>query len=288
MLDFRLHTFLTLCETMNYTQAAQKLCITQPAVTQHIHFLENHYGCKLFQYEGKTLRLTREGLRLRDLANSLAYNSRKIEKQLTASGPEALHIGATKTIGEYVIPPMVATFIREHPDCNLSLLVDNTHVLLQALDRGELDFALVEGFFDKQKYGHWLYRDEAFFGVCAPDHPLAGKPLSLKDLFTENIFVREHGSGTRAIFEQFLHSYNYTLQSFARITEISDFSIIKMLVQQRLGIAFLYEPVVKRELEQGELVRLQLKGPELFRELNFVFLNNNLFIDEWKKWIVGS
>ena len=61
MLDYRLQTFLTLCETMHYTRAAERLCITQPAVTQHIHFLEQHYGCRLFVYQGKTLRLTEEG-----------------------------------------------------------------------------------------------------------------------------------------------------------------------------------------------------------------------------------
>ena len=76
MLDFRLHTFLTLCETMNYTRAAERLCITQPAVSQHIHFLEAHYGCRLFTYQNKTLRLTPAGETLCGLAHSLAYNSR--------------------------------------------------------------------------------------------------------------------------------------------------------------------------------------------------------------------
>ena len=58
MLDPRWNTFLTLCETMNYTRAAERLCLTQPAVTHHIHYLEAHYGCRLFSYEGKVLRLT--------------------------------------------------------------------------------------------------------------------------------------------------------------------------------------------------------------------------------------
>lgn len=79
MLDPRWNTFLTVCETMNYTRAAQRLCLTQPAVTHHIQYLEEHYGCKLFRYEGKVLSLTPAGLRLRDLTRSMAYNSARIE-----------------------------------------------------------------------------------------------------------------------------------------------------------------------------------------------------------------
>ena len=126
MLDPRLHTFLVLCETMNYTRAAQRLCITQPAVTHHIHVLEEHYGCRLFSYEGKTLRLTDAGLRLRELACSLAYNSRKIEEALAAPAPLSLRVGATKTIGEFVIAPLVERFLRRNPEAAISLMVDNT------------------------------------------------------------------------------------------------------------------------------------------------------------------
>ena len=163
MLDYRLQTFLTLCETMHYTRAAERLCITQPAVTQHIHFLEQHYGCRLFVYQGKTLRLTEEGERLRRMAASLAYNSRKMDEAMNEPAPVRLCVGATKSIGEYVIAPLISQFVRQHPTTALSLAVDNTQVLLRALDQGELDFALVEGFFDKDKYGHRLLRQERFF-----------------------------------------------------------------------------------------------------------------------------
>ena len=78
MLDPRWNTFLVLCETMNYTRAAERLCLTQPAVTHHIHYLEDHYGCRLFSYEGKVLRLTEAGVKLREYTRSLAYNSRKV------------------------------------------------------------------------------------------------------------------------------------------------------------------------------------------------------------------
>lgn len=86
MLDPRWHTFLTLCETINYTRAAEKLCLTQPAVTHHIQYLESHYHCKLFRYEGKVLFLTEAGRKLRDYTRSMAYNSTKVEEAMAADG----------------------------------------------------------------------------------------------------------------------------------------------------------------------------------------------------------
>ena len=87
MLDPRWNTFLAVCETMNYTRAAEQLCLTQPAVTHHIHYLEDRYGCRLFSYEGKVLRLTEAGLRLREFTRSMAYNSQKVAAALSEPGP---------------------------------------------------------------------------------------------------------------------------------------------------------------------------------------------------------
>lgn len=281
MLDYRLQTFLVLCETMHYTRAAERLCITQPAVTQHIQFLEQHYGCRLFEYRGKCLRLTEQGKRLRQMAFSLSYNSRKMEEIMSATQPAHLRVGATKSIGEFVITPLISRFVREHPDTSLSLIVDNTQALLTAIDQGKLDFALVEGFFDKDKYGYRLLRVEQFFGICAPDHPFAGKEVEIEALFEQPLIVREDGSGTRAIFEDVLRDHNYTLDGFSRMIEMSDFSVLKALVMQNLGISFVYAPVAQQELNRGELASFTLRGLDIRREFNFVYLHDDLFLDIW-------
>ena len=204
MLDQRWNTFLVLCETMNYTRAAERLCLTQPAVTHHIHYLEDYYGCRLFSYEGKVLRLTEAGVRLREFTRSMAYNARKVETTMAAPTPISLRVGASKTIGEYLIAPKVERFLRAQPEAAFSLLVDNTQVLLRELEAGQLDFILIEGFFDRSRYDSRLYRNEAFFGVCAPGHRLAGRKAALEELAGERLILREPGSGTRAIFEEAL------------------------------------------------------------------------------------
>lgn len=285
MLDPRWNTFLVLCETMNYTRAAERLCLTQPAVTHHIHYLEDHYGCRLFSYEGKVLRLTEAGVRLREFTRSMAYNSRKVETAMAAPAPISLQVGASKTIGEYIVAPQVERFLRAQPEASFSLLVDNTQVLLRGLEAGTLDFALVEGFFDRSRYDSQLCRQEAFFGVCAPEHRLAGRSVPLDELTGERLILRESGSGTRAIFEEALHRQNYTLESFSSVVTISDFSTIKSLVADGLGISFLYAPVVEQELKSGTLARFDLAEVPMSGAFYFVCLKDNLFAKNWIDWM---
>lgn len=285
MLDPRWNTFLVLCETMNYTRAAERLCLTQPAVTHHIHYLEDHYGCRLFSYEGKVLRLTEAGVKLREYTRSLAYNSRKVEESMMAPKPLSLRIGASKTIGEFVVAPKVERFLREYPEASFSLIVDNTQVLLRMLEAGKLDFVLVEGFFEGSRYETTLYRKEEFFGICPPGHRFAGRVISLTELESERILIREPGSGTRAIFEEALRRENRTLKSYPNVATISDFSTIKSLVADGLGVSFLYAPAVSGELERGELVRFDLAELPMSGAFSFVCLKDNLFAAAWIAWM---
>lgn len=285
MLDPRWNTFLVLCETMNYTRAAERLCLTQPAVTHHIHYLEEHYGCRLFSYEGKVLRLTEAGLRLREFTRSMFYNSQKIEEAMAEDAPISLRVGTSKTIGEYVVAPKVEHFLRAHPEANFSLLVDNTQVLLRALEEGQLDFVLVEGFFERSRYETQLFRQEAFFGVCMPGHRLAGRSVPLDELRGERLILREVGSGTRAIFEDALRRLNCTLDSFESVVTISEFEAIKSLVADGLGISFLYAPVVEKELAQGKLERFELADAPMSGAFYFACLKDNLFSGVWAEWL---
>lgn len=285
MLDPRWNTFLMLCETMNYTRAAERLCLTQPAVTHHIHYLEDHYGCRLFSYEGKVLHLTEAGLKLREYTRSLAYNSQKIEEAMAESAPVSLRVGASKTIGEFVIAPKVERFLRLHPEASFSLLVDNTQVLLRDLEAGRLDFVLVEGFFERNRYDTKLYRRESFFGVCPPEHRFAERTVTLEELERERILIREPGSGTRAIFEDALRRQNRTLVSFPNVVTISDFTTLKSLVLDGLGVSFLYAPVVDQELEQGRLARFDLAGTPMSGAFYFACLKDNLFAQNWSEWL---
>lgn len=270
MLDYRIYTFLKLCDTMNYRVTAEQLNMTQPAVTQHIHFLEHEYGCKLFSYDGKKLSKTNQGITVENYARSADYNEKAMRKVLETPNITEMRIGATKTIGDFVINKQISDFMQRN-NFTLSLMVDNTEHLLSQLDHNELDFALIEGFFDKQKYGYKLFRKEKFVGICAKTHVFSGKAVPFETFFNERVIVREQGSGTRAIMEQLLFEHNYSLECFTHSACISSFELIKELVAKNCGISFVYEAVSKNDENLGTFT---VKDTEVTREFNFVYLKN--------------
>ena len=145
MLDYRIDTFLTLCEQMNYRKTADILHISQPAVTQQIHYLENQYGRKLFQYENRRLVKTEAAVILEKYARAAKLQEQGLREKLESDPLHSLRIGATKTIGDYYLKKDIRRYLQS-PDNALTLLVDNTEHLLKLLEENELDFAVVEGF----------------------------------------------------------------------------------------------------------------------------------------------
>lgn len=242
-MDPKLHTFLTLCQTMNYRLAAERLHLSQPAVTKQIQSLEQALQTKLFLYDGHTLHKTEKCLLLERYAISQQYQFQELQLAIADKKRLKLRVGATKTIGDYVLIDAIKDYLRD-PGHELSLVVDNTKHLLQMLDENRLDFAVIEGTFSKTKYDSYLLRMEPFVGICAKDSPLSGKHLTIEDLLKETIIVREEGSGTRRIFEERLTASGYGLNDFSREVSISSFVSIKALVAVGVGISFLYRSVV--------------------------------------------
>lgn len=285
MLDFRLETFLSVCDTMNYRKSAQLLHITQPAVTQHIHYLEGVYGCKLFAYENRLLKKTHAAQILEQYARTMKAQEERVLRQIHDSRIQSLHIGATKTIGDRVIGEYVERFL-VCPEHELSLTVDNTQNLLELIDRNALDFALIEGTFQKEKYGYRLFSREPFVGICAPEHPFAGREVTLRELLEQTLICREDGSGTRAILENQLLEFNESISHFRRRIPISSFTVILDLVRKNLGVSFVFEILAR----SSGLATFSLEGTHIEREFNFVYPKNSgneekidYFMKDWKK-----
>ena len=255
-MDSKLHTFLTLCQTMNYRLAAEHLHLSQPAVTKQIQSLEQSLQTKLFYYDGHILHKTEACLLLERYAISQQYQFEELQLAIADKRRLMLRIGATKTIGDYVLIDAIKDYLR-NPRHELSLVVDNTKHLLQMLDENQLDFAVIEGNFSKTKYDSYLLRMEPFVGICAKDSPLCGKTVPIANLLKETIIVREEGSGTRRIFEERLAAAGYELNNFSREVSISSFVSIKALVAAGIGISFLYHSVVS---ENNAIGTFQIEG----------------------------
>ena len=270
MLDFRLQTFLTLCETMNYRRAAEQLHITQPTVTQHIQYLERTYHCRLFTYANRRLTMTPQAEALQKYANAVRYQERRLLSELEGTRGCQIRLGATKTVGDYVIGGHAARFLAQR-DNNLYIEVDNTSRILALLDQGELDFAIVEGYFDRASYAHRLYREEPFVGFCSKTHPFAHQTVSIDRLLGEDLVLREEGSGTREILSQALQESNCSVEDFRRVVRVNQFRLLELLVAQGCGVTFAY---LAAGAQNPELAPFRVSGWNIRRPLSYVSLPN--------------
>ena len=280
MLAFRMETFLAVCQCMNFTRASEQLNITQPAVSQHIRYLEKHYNTKLFRYEGKKLMLTGAGEILRNASLTMKHDeiSMQSEMQKSEEGTE-IRFGATRTVGDMLMGNILEKYLREYPDADIHMVVENTQELLKRLDDGRIDFALVEGFFKKSEYDYQKYSEENYIAVCSPDHPFRKKTASIEDLFGERLLLREEGSGTREVLERYLDSQNLSTADFERTMEAGSLHTIKELTKSGCGITFLYEVAVREELRSGTLIRIPLKDFQVTHEFTFIWRRGSIYAD---------
>lgn len=279
MLDFRMETFLSVCHEMNYTRAAEALNITQPAVSQHIKFLERHYGCRLFLMEGKKLYRTPQCEELLRAVTAMKHDEAFLKERIEGAVLQTprLVFGVTLTIGEYAIVAPLVRYLKEHAEDSLQMIVANTSTLLSKLQDGTLNFAIVEGYFAKNEYEHQIYSQEHYIAVCAGTHVWEKKPERMEDLLSERLIVRESGSGTREILERALESRNLVTEDFAACVEVSSIDVIKELTASDCGITFLYEAAVKEELKKGTLQKIELTDFNLMHDFTFIWTKNSVF-----------
>jgi DNA-binding transcriptional LysR family regulator len=283
MLDFRHKTFLALCSCGSFTKAAELLHITQPAVSQHIKYLEEYYECKLFEMVNREMKLTRQGKLLREFAMTVFSDSKHFKENFSSVQTDTMRFafGATLSIGEYVMPDILSRLLLKYPEMNIHMSVANTQVLLERLNNGELDFIIVEGMFDKSEYDSTLFSLERFVPVCSPKSELADKEVVFSSILNSRLILRERGSGTREIFENILLKNNYSLRAFEKTIEIGNMAAIKKIVSKGLGITFLFEAAVKKELKDKSLKVINISGFYEQREFNFVLLKNSFFRERY-------
>mgnify|MGYP002233078180 CR=1 FL=1 len=231
MLDYRTHTFLEVYRQRSFTQAARSLMITQPAVSQHIKQLESHYGCPLFVKTGRGIEPTPAATvlyqRLLTMENDDARLVAEVGR-LTAAPTKAreapLKLGCTRTIADFMAPQLVAAHLVRHPNSPVTLRAGNTRDLVGALDRGDIDFALVEAHLTASALTTRFSRTSRISPLpaertpkksslvdgrrnrgCRPNRHRAGRlphglharvarPSSIRDLLGERLILREAGS----------------------------------------------------------------------------------------------
>lgn len=316
MLDWRIDTFLDVCETLNYTHTAARLNITQPAVSQHISWLEKQLGIQLFVRQGRSLCLTEQGDLVKEVLQAQRNDESLLRRELTMldSGNSTLSIGATLTAGEYLLARPLARWCKAHPQVCVRVDTADTQDLLQKLDAGKIDCALVEGIFDSTRYSYkeWshermvcveaannkspeldalqdLSSNQAITAQCGEHYygddrgKKDGRYFHYSDLLDRSLIIREPGSGSRAVLEASLARRNLVPDSFDHVIEAKGVGLALEMAAGGLGITFAYESAVVSRIAAGELRELPLKEEGLDHSICFVWRRETYFSERFEK-----
>lgn len=253
----QLEIFEKVATCQHVTKASEQLLVGQPAVSMALAELERQAGSPLFERVGRRLILNDRGRQILPQARKVLDEVRMMEQFLAESSGQpigTLDVGASTTIGNYILPALVGEFSRRYPKAKALLHVGNAQQVETAVASGELDFGLVEGLAHGGLLTSAPWRRDDLVVIVGKDHPWAeGKVASLADLEHASWIMREPGSGTREVFEAAMAAKGVP---FAVSLELGHTEAIKKAVEAGLGVACLSRIAVEREINHGWLVEV--------------------------------
>jgi DNA-binding transcriptional LysR family regulator len=277
----RLKVFASVAENKSFSKAAKELYISQPAVSIHINKLEKELGVLLLKRSEKNVELTPAGMVLYKYARRVIDLMAEAETEINSINGEIqgrLTIGATLTIGEYVLPQIIGSFKHLHPRVEILLHVQNTEVIVEELLSGHYDLALIEGLCTNPKIQKKKYLDDEIVLIASRDHPWSKRGcISLEEACAGKLILREPGSGTRQITEIALKNAGIDIQTLNILMELGSSEGIKAAVSANLGAAFISKWTLEKELKLGLLSIVEIEGFSIPRSFNFIYsINRNL------------
>ena len=263
MSDFRLKVFQSVAKNLSFTKASQELFVSQPAITKHIQELETYYQARLFERQGSKISLTDAGELLLKHSEKILDDYKQLEYEMHLLHNEyigELRLGASTTIAQYVLPPLLGNFIAKFPQVNLSLINGNSRGVETALQEHRIDLGLVEGIFRLVAVVH------AHTKLDIQDE------ITPEDLPNIPLVLRERGSGTLDVFERALSQHNLKLSSLNVMMYLGSTESIKLFLEHTDCMGIVSIRSVHKELVAGNLRVIEIKGMPMQREFNFVQL----------------
>ena len=296
-MDFRLNVFVEVARHLSFTKAARELFISQPAITKHIQELENIYKVQLFNRIGGKISLTPQGEIFLKHANEILAQYKLLANEMelvTEQFSGELKIGASTTIAQYLIAPLLADFIVRFPQVKVSLFTGNSEQIEDDLDNKKIDIGLVEG---SRRSNHLKYsplaKDELVL-VTSSQNPI-GESVAVTDIATLPLVLREVGSGTLEVIEKALLENGIKLSDLNILLHIGTTEGIKnFLKTSKNSYAIVSIISVLEELKNNDLKIVDIVGMEMLREFVFVTMqggqNTRLerFMSFAAKWYSNS
>ena len=281
---------------LNMTKVAKEMYISQPSISQSINELEIELGAKLFDRIGKKLFLTHEGevfLNYTRRILNLYDEGVKTIREFNVNGKGKIVIGASTTIGIYILPEIIKEFSSKYKDIEISLIIENTKNIEKLILENKVDFAYVEGDVHSDEIRkEVVWKDELVF-ICGDKNDLRNyKKIDGKVLENQKLIMREDGSGTREHTELFLKKNKIKFTTFL---ELGNTEAIKKTVEANLGVGCLSYRVVEDKVKSGELFIFRLLEGSIERDLYLIshndkFISNNMktFIEYTRDFYIGK
>ncbi|UCF86676.1 MAG: LysR family transcriptional regulator [Nitrospiraceae bacterium] len=273
--DHKLKVFCTVADTKSFSKASEIILLTQPAVSLQIQALEEIYGTKLFNRSGCIITLTKAGEMLYRYAKEINDLYTSAEKEIggvTGQVKGVVSVGASTTIGNYILPSVIAEFKRKYPKVGVHIHISNTKSVIDFLNEASIDVGLVEGDAKKQKLTVEKLIPDEMVVIMSPLHPWAKKSqVSVLDIPKEPFILREEGSGTRQMIEKHLAKSGISPNNIKAAFVMGSTESIKGAVEEGLGISIVSRWAVKKEIRNGSLKATTFKEQKILRDFSLLF-----------------
>jgi DNA-binding transcriptional LysR family regulator len=270
----QLAAFCAVVERKSFSQAAERLGVSQPAVSLQIRSLEQRLGRKLLDRSGRRVEPTEAGMQLyRGAQRLLALEEQLLEQLAEADGGTIggrLEIGASSGPGETVLPLLLCEFQRLHPRVSVALSVFDTGTVVDRVARRELELGVV-GAARRHRSVTFepFFRDEVVL-ACPPGHPFAGRTVTLEELRAESLIVMQDGAGVRQVIEDELRRAGVRLRDLDVGLELGLQESVRSAVRAGYGMAFISRSAIESDLAAGTVAEARVEGLEPAREISLV------------------
>jgi len=276
----QLHIFYTVADRGSFSAAAASLHMTQPAVTMQIQSLEDYFGAKLFQRSTKRIELTEAGRALMPFAKRSIELIRETDAQMSKFTKQLkgrLQLGASLTIGEYILPRLLGPFGQEYPHISISMKVMNTAQIMEDILNHQLNFGLIEAPVNHPDMHMEAVMSDELKLIVGKAHPLADKEeVNLTEVLQYPVVLREQGSGTRLVMEEQLKKQDIDLADLNIIMELGSTGAVKSAVEAGLGISFISAASIKHEVALGLIHTVPIKDVTFKRQFYSIYLKSAL------------
>ena len=273
--DTRLRVFHAVAKHLSFTRAAEDLYLTQPAVTFQIRQLEDHFNTRLFDRHHNRISLTEAGEMVFTYADRILDLYRETEKavnEMTGVTRGVVKLGASTTIGEYLLPTILAGYHERFPNVQVRMTVHNTRTVVRKLEDATIDVGMVEGPVSNKNIVVTACLEDELVVILNPSNPLASLEEIPLNRLKECPFVsREEGSGTRAVVSERLAKAGLPYEQLNMVLELGTTEAVKAAVEGDVGFSIVSSVALRKELKLNSLVTRRIKGVPMTRTLNFVF-----------------